>query len=98
MPRARPSGCQLRPGLADAAVRSATFDAVVAASVLEYVDSPAAVLGECARVLRPGGVMLCTVPDLAHPVRWLEWAAAAARPAASRSGCAGRSGPGSAAT
>lgn len=52
-----------------------SFDAVVAASVLEYVDSPAAVLAECARVLRPGGVMLCTVPDLAHPVRWLEWLA-----------------------
>ena len=54
---------------------SATFDAVVAASVLEYVDEPAAVLRECARVLRPGGIVLCTVPDLTHPVRWLEWLA-----------------------
>jgi SAM-dependent methyltransferase len=50
-----------------------SLDAVVAASVLEYVQDPAAVLGECARVLRPGGVLLCTVPNLAHPVRWLEW-------------------------
>jgi SAM-dependent methyltransferase len=50
-----------------------SLDAVVAASVLEYVEDPAAVLGECARVLRPGGVLLCTVPNLAHPVRWLEW-------------------------
>jgi SAM-dependent methyltransferase len=49
------------------------FDAVVASSVLEYVASPATVLVECARVLRPGGVILCTVPDLTHPVRWLEW-------------------------
>ena len=57
---------------------SATFDAVVAASVLEYVDEPAAVLRECARVLRPGGVVLCTVPDLNHPVRWLEWLAGGA--------------------
>ena len=48
------------------------FDAVVTSSVLEYVNSPAVVLAECARVLRPGGVMLCTVPDLTHPVRWLE--------------------------
>ena len=48
------------------------FDAVVTSSVLEYVDSPAVVLAECARVLRPGGVMLCTVPDLTHPVRWVE--------------------------
>jgi 2-polyprenyl-3-methyl-5-hydroxy-6-metoxy-1,4-benzoquinol methylase len=57
---------------------SATFDAVVAASVLEYVGQPGTVLNECARVLRPGGIVLCTVPDLSHPVRWLEWVAGAA--------------------
>jgi SAM-dependent methyltransferase len=50
-----------------------SLDAVVAASVLEYVRDPAAVLFECARVLRPGGVLLCTVPNVADPVRWLEW-------------------------
>jgi ubiquinone/menaquinone biosynthesis C-methylase UbiE len=49
-----------------------TFEAIVASSVLEYVDQPADVLSECARVLRPGGVLLCTVPDPGHPVRWLE--------------------------
>ena len=54
---------------------AATFDAVVAASMLEYVSSPGEVLQECARVLRPGGVMLCTVPDPRHPIRWLEWLA-----------------------
>jgi SAM-dependent methyltransferase len=52
---------------------SAAFDVVVAASVLEYVADPRAVLRECARVLRPAGVMLYTVPDLRHPVRWGEW-------------------------
>ena len=57
---------------------AATFDAVVAASVLEYVRSPGEVLQECARILRPGGVMLCTVPDPTHPVRWLEWLASLA--------------------
>ena len=57
---------------------TATFDAVVAASVLEYVRFPGEVLQECARVLRPGGVMLCTVPDPTHPVRWLEWIAGTA--------------------
>lgn len=51
----------------------ASADAVVAASVFEYLADPARVLAECARVLRPGGVLLCTVPRLAHPVRWLEW-------------------------
>jgi len=65
----------LEPGWQALPFAPASFDAVVAASVLEYVDSPAAVVGECARVLRPGGVMLCTVPDPGHPVRWLEWAA-----------------------
>jgi SAM-dependent methyltransferase len=50
-----------------------SLDTVIASSVLEYVRDPAPVLAECARVLRPGGVLLCTVPCLAHPVRWLEW-------------------------
>jgi SAM-dependent methyltransferase len=52
---------------------TAVFDAVLASSVLEYVLDPAAVLAECARVLRPGGSLLCTVPEVTHPVRWLEW-------------------------
>lgn len=62
-----------------------TFDAVVAASVLEYIDEPWVVLSECARVLRPGGLLACTVPDPRHPVRWLESLAAACarRPVAS---------------
>lgn len=51
----------------------ASLDAVVASSLLEYVSDPSAVLRECARVLRPGGVLLCTVPDVTHAMRWLEW-------------------------
>jgi SAM-dependent methyltransferase len=66
---------QLQPRWSRLPFESATFDAVVAASVLEYVDRPLAVLGECARVLRPAGIVLCTVPDPASPVRWLEWLA-----------------------
>jgi len=54
---------------------SAAFDVVVASSVLEYVAEPAAVLSECARVLRSEGIVLYTVPDLRHPVRWAEWCA-----------------------
>jgi SAM-dependent methyltransferase len=50
----------------------AGFDVVTAASVLEYTADPRLVLAECARVLRPGGVLLCTVPSIGHPVRWLE--------------------------
>lgn len=64
---------QLAPAWQALPFAPGSFDAVVAASVLEYVDEPAAVLRECRRVLRPGGVMLCTVPDTQHPIRWLEW-------------------------
>ena len=58
---------QLDPDWRTLPFATASFDAVVAASVLEYVGSPAAVLRECARVLRPGGVLLCTVPDPRAP-------------------------------
>lgn len=51
---------------------SESCGAVVASSVLEYVDDPAAVMRECARVLRPTGVLLCTVPDPAHLTRRVE--------------------------
>lgn len=78
---ARPSGAvewvRLSPDWQVLPFPAAAFDAVVASSVLEYVCSPADVLAECARVLRPGGVMLATVPDQGHPVRWLEGAARA---------------------
>lgn len=72
---------QLDPGWQVLPFGSGAFDAVVASSVLEYVDDPAMVLRECARVIRPGGVMVCTVPNPRHPVRWLEWLI---RPAARR--------------
>jgi SAM-dependent methyltransferase len=66
---------QLAPAWHSLPFASAAFDMVVASSVLEYVAEPAAVLRECARVLRAGGVVLYTVPDLRHPVRWAEWCA-----------------------
>lgn len=53
----------------------ASVDAVVSSSVLEYVANPVRVLSECRRVLRPGGVLICSVPDPRHPVRWAESAA-----------------------
>jgi ubiquinone/menaquinone biosynthesis C-methylase UbiE len=68
---------RLSPGWQALPFESSSFDAVVASSVLEYVEDPQAVLAECARVVRPGGSVLCTVPDPRHPVRWLEFAAAA---------------------
>jgi SAM-dependent methyltransferase len=48
----------------------AAFDAAVCAEVLEHVDDDAGALAELARVLRPGGVLLVTVP--ANPYRY-DW-------------------------
>lgn len=50
----------------------AAFDAVVASSVLEYVPDLERVLVELARVTRPGGVLLVTVPDPRDRVRRVE--------------------------
>jgi 2-polyprenyl-3-methyl-5-hydroxy-6-metoxy-1,4-benzoquinol methylase len=41
------------------------FDAVVAAEVIEHVVDTDHVLGEIARVLRPGGALVLTTPNLA---------------------------------
>jgi SAM-dependent methyltransferase len=47
-----------------------TFDAVFANCVLEHVDDPGRVLAEAARVLRPGGRFVFTVPSQQF-ARWL---------------------------
>ncbi len=41
----------------------ASFDVVSAFDVLEHVPDPAAVVAECARLLRPGGLLLAATPD-----------------------------------
>jgi len=48
------------------------FDAVVASSVLEYVDDVAAIVSEISRVVTPVGLVLATVPDPRHVVRKIE--------------------------
>lgn len=64
---------QLEPCWRALPFAAGSLKVVVGASVFEYLLDPAAVLAECARVLGPGGVLVCTVPNAAHPVRWLEW-------------------------
>lgn len=39
------------------------FDVVVLADVIEHVESPAALLLEASRVLRPGGILLLSTPN-----------------------------------
>lgn len=41
----------------------ASFDVVSAFDLLEHVPDPAAVVAECARVLRPGGLLVAATPD-----------------------------------
>ena len=49
-------------------VGDARLDVVVALDVLEHLDDDRGALGEILRVLRPGGVLLATVP--AYPFLW----------------------------
>ncbi len=42
------------------------FDAVIVGELLEHVRFPKAVLGEVSRVLRPGGVLVGSVPNVYH--------------------------------
>ena len=50
----------------------ASFDAIVASSVFEYVASPDQCFTELRRISRPGAWMLLTVPNVSHRVRRLE--------------------------
>lgn len=45
---------------------TATFDGVLHAEGIEHLDAQVAALSEMARVLRPGGVLIVTTPNLLH--------------------------------
>jgi SAM-dependent methyltransferase len=51
------------------------FDAVVSFQVFEHLAAPARALGECTRVLRPGGDLVVTVPGVwpAHEIPHDYW-------------------------
>jgi ubiquinone/menaquinone biosynthesis C-methylase UbiE len=63
---------QLSPLWTRLPFEDATFDAVLASSVLEYVADLAVVFREVARVTKRGGLFASTVPDVDRPVRQFE--------------------------
>lgn len=70
------------PQQAQLPFEDASYEAVIVSSVLEYVPDPEHLLREFQRVLAPGGVLLCSVPDERHALRQDErrWLNAARRP------------------
>jgi len=48
---------------------SSVFDGVICFSVLEYIERPIDALAELARILRPGGMLICSVPHKGSALR-----------------------------
>ncbi len=62
--RERGLGNLVQCDIQQAAFRSGTFDAVMLCDVLEHVDDDRQAVAEAARLLRPGGVAVITLPAL----------------------------------
>jgi SAM-dependent methyltransferase len=61
---ARRAGFKVFTGLLeDARYPDACFDLVTLVEVLEHLADPGALLAECRRILRPGGIVLVTTPN-----------------------------------
>jgi methionine biosynthesis protein MetW len=71
--KAQARGLDVRHGILDDATAKdlGQFDAVVFADVLEHLPDPWTVLNLAQRVLAPDGVVIASVPNIAHwSVRW----------------------------
>ncbi|MGB8437018.1 MAG: class I SAM-dependent methyltransferase [Burkholderiales bacterium] len=74
-----PEGVEISPESSDAARRAgfrvhtglleegnypdAAFDAITLVELLEHLREPRALLAECRRILRPGGIVMATTPN-----------------------------------
>ncbi len=62
--RARQKGLTIHRGtLTGASLPAATYDVITMWDLIEHVPDPVAVLLECRRLLRPGGVLAISTPD-----------------------------------
>lgn len=59
-------------GLEEIDVETSSLDGVLCSSVLEYVDSPSCVLAEFSRLLKPGGVLILSVPNKSSAIRRIQ--------------------------
>lgn len=74
----------------DLAFEDASFDTIVCFQVLEHVTKPWRVIEECARVTRPGGTLILTVPFMfpyhASPYDYYRYTTSGLRHLAERAG------------
>src|SRR5690606_29097879 len=49
------------------------FDSVMSARLLQYVSDPVETVMEMTRVLKPGGRLVVTVPNLLNPIRYVTY-------------------------
>jgi SAM-dependent methyltransferase len=65
---ARTKGMMIHQGgLPDTGLPTAAYDVVTLSQVIEHVHAPLAALRECARVLRPGGMLWVATPNMDAP-------------------------------